>query len=236
MKHAVRRKVPVKLRVAANVVGIALCLVLIYIFLGSPVFTAQAAYRRAEKAALVGPGEILGTRIPEGQAYSHLVLARDEMGVMVYAWDRWNAGQRELVYLEKDGPLTIAAAPGRELLWTMTHAFVPVYLFDEYPGAVRAELELTISGTHEGEWGSVTYPLTALREDEGYFAFVIRTNNSKGLEGHLLVQLRNVTGNSMADTAGTEIHADVRLYDAAGEMLVSTVLELRSSAAKALQR
>ena len=227
------RRLPVKLRACVNLVSIGLCLVLIYIFLGSPAFTVEMAYRRAEKANLVGPGSILATLEPQGQAYSHLVLAQGDTGVMLYAWDRWNRDQREFVYIETDGPLTLAAAPGQELLWLQTHATLPLYLFDDYPEAVRAELDLTLSGEYEGDWYTKTYPLTARREGEGYFAFLLQTDSAQGFEGYYLTQLRNVTGNSTAATAQTVIHATVRLYDANETLLTDTTLQIRSPASKA---
>lgn len=227
------KRLPVKVQACANGVGILACLVLIYIFLGSPVLTAEMAFHRAEKANLVGPGEVLATLKPQGQEYSHLVLAEAEEGVMLYAWDRWNVEAREFVYLAKDGPLTVAAAPGKELLWLQTHASLPVYLFDDYADAVRAELDLTLTGEYEGDFYHNTYQLESNREGEGYFAFEIQTDSSDGWEGQRLTKLRNVTGNSMADTAQTVIHAAVRLYDANGDLLVDTNLEIRSAASKA---
>lgn len=227
------QRLPVKLRACANLLAIGLCLVLIYIFLGSPAVTVSGAYRRAEGANLVGPGEILAQLRPEGQEYSHLVLAKDDTGIMLYAWDRWNADLREFVYLEKEEGLTLAAAPGRELLWLQTHAILPVYLFDNCPEAVRAELDLTLSGEYEGEWYTKTYPLTAQREGDGYFAFTIRSGTCLGAEGYLLSQLRHVTGNSTADTSHTEIRAAVRFYGSDGTLLTDTELELRSAASRA---
>lgn len=224
-----RRRLPVPLRACANLLAIGLCLVLIYIFLGSPALTAEMAYRRAEKANLVGPGEVLAVLEPAGQAYSHLVLAQEDEGVMLYAWDRWNRDRRAFVYLEKDGPLTLAAAPGRELLWLQTHAILPVYLFDNCPEALRAELELTLNGEYQGELHTVTYSLAARREGEGVFAFTIRSGTCLGAEGYLLSQLRHVTGNSAADTSHTEIRAAVRLYDAEGALLSDTRLQLPSA-------
>lgn len=236
MRISLWNRVPVKFRACWNLLAIGLCLVLIYICMGSPVLTVRGAYRRAEKANLVGPGEILAVLEPEGQTYSRLVLAQEETGVMLYAWDRWNAEAREFVYLAKEDPLTIAAAPGQELLWTQTQATLPVYLFDDCPDAVRAELELTIQGEYEAEPYTKIYPLTAAREGDGYFAFCIHTNSSGGSEGHSLAQLRNVTGNSMADTAGTVIRAAVRPYDTAGDLLVDTEMELHSAAFKAQKK
>ncbi len=219
-------KTGVKIRTIVNLFAIGLCLVLIYIFLGSPVLTEEAAYRRAEKANLVGPGEILAVIAPEGQVYSHLILAKDETGVMLYAWDWWNREEREFVYREAEGDMTLAAAPGREYFWLQSHGVLPVYLFDSCSEAVRAELTLTIRGEFEGEAYENTYSLTAEREEAGFFAFTILADDCQGPEGHGLFQLRCATGNSAADLSGTEIQADVRLYDAQDREILQKMLAL----------
>ncbi len=214
----------VKIRAVANLLAILVCFVLIYIFLGSPAPTVEEAYRRAEKANLVGPGEILAVLEPQGQAYSHLVLARESGGTMVYAWDRQQPELREFVY--REGSLVLTAAPGQEFFWLQTRAVLPVYLFHGYEEAHRAELELTIRGEFEGEAYAYTYSLDAQKEGEGWFAFTIRTSASLGPEGHGLSQLRSATGNATADLSATDIQALVRLYDAEDGLLAEETLML----------
>ena len=221
------RKFPARVGAFVNLLGICLCLVLIYIFLGSPALTPRMAYRRAEKANLVGPGKILGVVDPEGQPYGSLVLAREEDAVMLYAWDRWDPARREFVYLESRGPMALAAAPGDKVLWLQPYTTIPVYLFDQSPEAVRAELELTLSGEYRGERHTVTYSLESRREGEGYFGFTIRSTTCLGAEGYLLSMLRHVTGNSMADTSRTGIQAAVRLYGAEDRLLETQELVLQ---------
>lgn len=228
------RKIPAKFWIAVHILCIILCIPLIYTFAGSPVFSVQDAYRRAEKANLVGPGEIHGKLKLEDADYKWLILASNADGVMLYAYDGAHSEKNEFFYLEKTGSLTLAAAPGDELLWVQTEANLPLFLFDEYSDAVRAELELTISAEYQGESSQKTYCLEARRENPGYFQFDLSAKRGGGLgaEGYGLYMLRNVLGYSMADTLDISFPAVVRLYDEAGVLLKEAGFTVQSAAAR----
>lgn len=177
------QNLPVKLRACTNAALICLCLLLIYIFLGSPPFTVRQAFRRAEKAEMVGPSEILAHIRPDGTPYSHLILADDEDGVVLFTYSRWDSAVTELLYIEKTGDLTIAAAPDQTFYPKENRASVPIVLFHEGSRAVRAELELTLSADYEGEAHQKTYYLQSEQAFDGCFLFRIEVHSHTPLGG-----------------------------------------------------
>lgn len=236
MKTTIKKrwqKFPMRLRAVANLLGILLSLFLIYVMIGSPVFSVQDAYRRAEKANLVGPSDILAQVRMKGTPYDHLVLAKGETSVTLFSFSRGKRGG-ELVYIETEGSLTIAAAPDNTYYPLETKAVIPVVLFDSHPAAVRAEVELTLSAVWKDKPEQRTYTLSADREYGGCFLFTIEATDSPtlGSEGMLLQTLLQVTGNSMADTADLSIPAAVRLYDETDNLLAAETITIRSAAAK----
>ena len=238
MKKSIKKrwqKLPMRLRAIANLLGILLSLFLIYVMIGSPVFSVKDAYRRTEKANLVGPSEILAQVRLKDTPYDHLVLAKAEDSVTLFTFSRGKRGG-ELVYIETEGPLTMAAAPDSTYYPLETKAVIPVVLFDSHPSAVRAEVELTLSAVWKDKPEQRTYTLSADREYEGCFLFTIEATGSPmlGGEGMLLQTLLQVTGNSMADTADLSIPATVRLYDEAENLLAEETITIRSAAAKKL--
>lgn len=237
MKKLIPRyqRLNVKFRACVNLLCIALCVFLIYTFLGSPALSVTNAFRRAEKANLVGPAKILARTEPEGTPYSHLIVADDGNGVILFTFDRWDSKATELLYIQKTGCLTIAAAPDSTLFFTQKEAVIPLVLFDEECLAVRAELDITLTGQYKGQTHEKTYNLHAQREFEGCFLFSIhaRSAASLGAEGQLLFALQNVTGNSMAATVGTRFPATVRLYDGSGALILEESLFIQSAAARA---
>lgn len=228
-------RLPRKVRICLNILAIALMVFLIYVFAGSPAFTVTTAFRRAEKAQLVGPSEILAQLKPSGTEYDHLVLADTHDSVTLFAYDRWNSRLTTLVYHEKTGPITVTAAPGSTHFWAASSASVPVFIFDSYPDAVRAELDLTLSASYGGEDFEKTYYLTAEREADGYFAFTLKARNAPtlGAEGKAIYILQTICSNSMADTLDVSIPATVRLYDAQDTLIAEETLTIRSAAAQA---
>lgn len=229
------QRLPAKVLACTNLTLICLCCLVIYIAIGSPSFSARHAFRRAEKAELVGPSNILAHIRPDGTAYRHLILGDDGNGVILFAYNRWNSDATDLLYVEKTGDLTIAAAPGRTFFATKNGACVPVILFDSESGAIRAELDLTLAAEYEGEQCQNTYHLKADRRYNGCFIFTLQTSSMEnlGAEGQMLFTLQSITGNSMADTQDMKIPATVRLFDEANNLIREEILFIQSAAAKA---
>ena len=209
MKKLLKRwqQLPAKFRACTNIALICLCVLLIYIFVGAPAMTPQEAFRRAEKAQLVGPAEILEDLHVGGYPYSRLILADDGDGVILFTYNRWNAAATDLLYVEKAGDLTIAAAPDQTFYPKENHASVAIILFHEGSRAVRAELEFCLTADYEGETHEKTYSLQSLMTLDRCFLFSIETHSQSalGAEGQLLLQLQSANGSA--------IPATVRLFD-----------------------
>ena len=215
------QKLPPKFRVFANGLLCLLCVFLIYITLGSPALSVRDAFRRQEKANFVGPSEILAQIRTKDMEYDHLVLAEDGTGVTIFTYDFWNDDVTELVYLPKSGTMTLAAVPGFTDLTIQRTATVPLVLFDGDSRASRAEVDLFLSGTFEGEFYEQQYSLAAGREYEGLFLFTIEASSRKQLwaEGYLLKMLQSAAITPTARLSDASATAQVRLYDAAGQLL-----------------
>ena len=202
---------------------------LLYVFSGCPAFTVEEQYRRAEKANLVGPAEILGT-VELKDAYSvydRLLLADDGEGVIMYLYRADDISNHRLVYREKMGEVTVLAAPSNDVFWWGRKEIeVPVLVFDSCPAAVRAELELELGCEFNGEEFQKTY---------SYFLFSIRASASYelGAEGCALSTLAQVSGHDFASYVETAIPATVRLYDEAGAKVYEKSLYIRAVAGEA---
>ena len=226
------QKFSAKKQVCIHLLIIFLLLFLIYSFLGCPPLSAKGGFRRAEKASMVGPATILGQIHPDGYPCDAIVLGQDTEGVYLYVMDRWTPESSELVYRKKQENLTLLAVPGDTLYQYEVHAQIPIFLFDDYADAVRAEVDLTL----RTESFEKTYPLEANRESEGFFRFdlVARNAGSLGEEGNALRLLQEISSNSMAGNSDTVFPAVVRLYDASGTLLLEETTRICSAAAQVL--
>ena len=146
---------------------------LVYLFLGAPPLNWQHRYRRIEKAYFVGPGQILGHEKISGSFYDETVLARTEEGVIITSiMSQFDYGEM-LFYLPMTGKLIVTAAP--QMLAPIDIDFkedtLTVFVVDDYPEAVRAELDLQLFWRQqpEDEGERPIYHLSAPREKEGYF-------------------------------------------------------------------
>ena len=219
---------PAKLRAICNLVAIALCLVLIYFFLGSPAFSVTDAFRRAEKASFLDKAEILARIRTEGLPYSHMILAKQNNGAVIYTYKHRNNEATKLIYTEKSGSLVLLAAPGTEDLAIARFAKIPLVLFDSTPEAVTAQVELTLSGVYKEEPCQNTYLLTAQREYESLFLFTLEVNQHQPLrgEGYLLTMLQCLYSSPTPALAGVSISANVTFFDEAGTPIHSQTLHL----------
>lgn len=224
-------------RIWILVLGIICLLLMLYTFTGSPSLTIEPQFRRAEKAHLVGPSDILGyTELETDLRGGHwnMLIADDGEGVIFYCYaysDPSKIRDTELIYRKKTGDLTVLSAPYPQDDRTgLTTAALPVFLFDEYPEAVRAELDITLSITYRGEFFEKTYCLSSVRENPGYFQFTLSTANLQGLgiEGYAIQVLTLIStygGRTMPDVS---FPAAVRLYNSENELICEESLEITS--------
>ena len=229
--HTKWNRLSAKQQVAFHLSAVIILLFLCYVFLGCPPLNLQQAFRRAEKASMTGPAEILAQLHPAGYPYHGLVLARSGEDVAVFAYDRKDPSRSQLVYRENAGDLAVLAAPG-DVLYQYEHtATVPLVLFDGHKTAVRAELDITLQ--HDGF--QKTYSLETLREHPSCFCFLlsVRGAGPLGDEGAALRQLQEICSNSMAGNLDVAIPVTVRLYDGEDALILESESVIRSAAAQA---
>lgn len=181
------KRVSRKKKVLIYCIGIVVSAFLLYIVKGAPT-DLENEFRRAEKANLVGPGNILGSVHVYGgshDAYLQMLVAEDKEGLILYPYHLGSGGYTKLRYLEKTGDITFFTEP-RELAydWENTEEFsMTVGIFDTYPEAVRAEIALTLSyqiNANDPVYEK-TYILESQREIPGLFTFQLSEQDATGL-------------------------------------------------------
>ncbi|MBP3674619.1 MAG: hypothetical protein J6J18_12405 [Oscillospiraceae bacterium] len=244
--------IPRWVRAIGNMVLVLLIAVVFYVCIGAPTLTEEQAFRRAEKAQLVGPSTILFIEDVESYDYRHLILAETDYGVVTYVSDEtWDP---KLCYTAKTGDVTVVAAPKGPFKWGYSNWAVklPVFVVDDVPGAVRAELEIDIVGTYvinlNGEKLQIPldhhYSLESTREEENFFQFAIElpfverydgytyipdAEAEHGADGYALDLLAEAFSNqdNQLPRSNASITATVRLYNESDELIVEQDLTLR---------
>lgn len=242
-------RLPRHIRAAANILLVLVLVFLFYYSLGCPTFTTEQAFRRAEKANLVGPSTIVDILDQETyDEFDQTIVAETEYGVIFYCTD--DTWEPVFSYREKMGSLTVLAPPSLPFGWGLDswNRSLPVYVFDDYPEAVRAELDLHIQGTYEYSSNSVpqvvefdkAYSLSAHREKDGFFRFFINaeftgniwTDETLGADGFAPWYLSQVCTVDMWSSESREVEpaipATVRLYDENDTLIIEESLTIRS--------
>lgn len=246
--------IPRKIRAGINVLLILFLLLIIYIGMGSPVFTLQQRFRRAEKAYLVGPGEIVDhTQWGLYSEFTDMLVAETEYGVMFYGyWDqKFPLEDCEVFsYREKTGKLTFLAPPSLGFSWSFQDfgRIIPLYLFDDYPEAVRAEASVRARGTHQVNDTKTPFDMcfavSADRFSDGVFRFLLELESGQPLKlaaAQMLTEISTTAESWPYCTTSAfykEPHADItiRLYDEDNNLIVEEELVLRTVAAEAQAR
>ena len=223
--------IPRPIRAVGNMICIVLLCFAFYYLTDAPVLTMEQAFRRTEKANFVGPSKILVNEAVEAFDFNHMIVAETEMGVITYVRDDsqksvWD----DFYYFPKTGAITVVAAPTRGLpLWMIDfNAKVPIFVVDEYPAAVRAELELYITGSfpyYDDNGEDCTQPLNQRFSAEAWrysekscFRFSLDTTGIKNEvqrreKGCALEALSYAFSDYWSKAKNATITATVRLYD-----------------------
>lgn len=250
------KNVPRKVRIAFDLCLILLLGFLFYLSIGAPTFSAEQAFRRAEAINMVGPGKIVDTLgWSDYPMFETLIVAETESGVEFYGeyrmghGDAWPKGLNIqyrtplFSYREKTGEMTVLAAPvdGFGLSRYDSEGKLPVYVFCDYPGAVRAELDMTVSGSYKtGNGGEAvereftrTFSADSVRHGDGFFRFTLTG------EGRILNYIAHISNGdywsrTLTDSErGASIPVTVRLYDENDALVIEKALFIRSPAAEA---
>lgn len=236
------RKLPRALRICINLLGIAGCFLALYTYVGAPTFSPEKDFRRMEKSNMVGPSEILATvKLESGfDSYQNMIIADAGDGVVFYCYDHVEQDDPVLVYREKTGDITVLGAPYPiDARTRMIKSQYPIYVFDDYPDAVRAEMDVTLFAEYFGESFEKTYSLTANRVNPGYFQFILGVTNRRGLgiEGYAIQLFALISGYEGKYYRDLAFPVTVRLYSESGKLLCERSLEVTSVMTQAhLQR
>lgn len=216
-------------------------LILAYHAMGCPVLTAEQGFHRAAKEHALGTTSILGTESiitnDYGYQYDTLIVAETNYGAIVYCTKRNTYEQ--LYYREKTNSLTVMALPNGGWSWEIDQPRqLNVILFDDYPEAVRAELDITVDWPYD--FNNFTpdgvfyrYQLNAERNAEGYFRFVHTIYGSDYIDNDN-VAMRILTDVSCkrqvaeSDYRELEIPVTARLYDRNDNLVIEQSFFIRS--------
>lgn len=210
---------------------------LVYLLIGAPALNWQHRYRRIEKAYFVGPGQILGHEEVSGSLYDEAVVARtDEAVVIATMMSQYNYGEL-LFYLPMTGKILVTAAP--QMLAPMDLDFeedtLTVFVVDDYPEAVTAELDLQLFWRQhpEDEGQKPVFHLSARREKEGYFRLdtPFESLDEDSVERKALDRFSEYSRNvgwreALWHMPEGACQATVRLYDSSGSLITEETMHL----------
>lgn len=232
--HDLLEKIPRKTQVFINLGLILVLPFTIYLLLGSPASDVETAFRRAEKANLVGPSEILGIETVDGMWGDSYVIADNGDSAILYLCDRPTAGglhyssSLNLIYRPKMGSVSVYGL--HRFTFGLMDDTYPLIVMDDHPEAVRAELELELSWQDSVtlEVYRKTYSLSARREHPGYFRMDIVLNSDRvdQMERDAIEQLSRWFANPPTYLADASCLAAVRLYNEANELICEQFLDL----------
>lgn len=218
--------IPRKTKVLLYVLSILLLCFSLYVFKGAPSLSLEHRYRRIECSYMIGPGRILGYEQVSGPLYKNAVLARTEDAVIITTFTPDLYEHEQLLYLPVNGRrILVSAAP--QVLSNLGNDFIEetisVFIVDEYPQAVRAELDLVLYWVNaQEEVVRPEFKLTAQREKEGYFRMDIPYESySEVSPEHFALDLF-CSWTRTADQfkiPPKEFSATVRLYDADNNLI-----------------
>ncbi len=232
--EAILDRIPRKTQVALNLLLILIFGLLLYVFLGAPAFNLEHAFRRMEKRHMVGPSQILGVEQLETTYADQLVIARTENGVILYA-DEHVMGYHGFSYREKEQNVMVCVTP--VFLSSIRPPYgddLTVIIFDDYPEAVRAELELETfwEDSLTGKQYHYQYALSGTRKNPGYIRldYDIQWRDYENVfdhpENEAMGELVSYAVNGHVWAPAGEFPATVRLYDANDQLICTRELFL----------
>ena len=225
---------PRRVRITVNLLAIFLLAFCTHVFLGSPAFTAEQRFRQLEKANMVGPARIIDSMELVPYNYLNLILADDGDGIIFYLYADFRHGTEAFYYREKTGDLTVLPLPVLEGFSYWEYELdLPIYLFDNYPKAKKAQLQFTLSETVNDVYFEKEYILDSQREQDGLFRFNIHAESEDwyiddwgmaqgthlGAEGTVLEQFSQIGGYDDSFNLRPQ-RVTVRLYDAEDQMIL----------------
>lgn len=237
-----RKRILRSLRAVINLIFTALVLLAFYISVGSPAFTPKQQFRREEKANLVGPATILNTISLEsytGYDFEKLIIGTSEAGVTLFCYNyySWRDGhslkENDFIYRKKMEDVTVLSVPNSmasKYLFYYDIIKIPVVVFDDFPDAVRAELQIELYSVDATEPFREEYTLSANRTKKGYFLFTLAISNQEKSYGPIdaVSRLINLCDDKLSGSnTGVEIPATVRFFDKANTLIRECTVMIR---------
>jgi hypothetical protein len=231
-----KRKLPRCVKITLNLLLVLVVSFLFWAELGYPRFSYAQRNRQLERDALVGPGTIIDVLDhSEYNEFSKLHVGITDEGFLFYADSKTSS---KFTYVRRTGKITVAPAPVYWENWDTktSDEHLPIYVFDEYRNAVRAELEIHIASNPENEYYrgepfSRHYSLCASRETAGFFLFhlyVPSGGKELGIEGYAPQSFSALVHDPEWDNAKESVDVVVRLYDKNGNLITEQKQTIRN--------
>lgn len=240
-------KIPRPCRALFNLTLALAVATVFYVSIGSPPLSPAHQFRRVERANFVGPSTILFNEKLTDYDYDHLIVAETESGILTFPTDETLPSSFN--YFKKAGDITVISAPKFLMLWGLDNfpVSLPVFVIDDHPEAVRAELELYITGTLEHRVNGIDrtevldqyFYRESTRKDDGIFCFILDLpyihnldengyflDINHGADGYALDALACTFTNMDYLSSEITITAIVRLYDNGGNLITERELLL----------
>lgn len=222
-----RLRVNFKAQSAIYIALTVLMLFAIYIIRGGQPCTYSQALRRAQRAAFMGPGETVEKLTPADGLHEGVYVLREGDGFALGVTERQTVTGLIFPFSLTDAYiLPVDTRPGVTFATVCPHVGGgpegPNYLFvfDDYPNANRAELELRYNGDGtDAVSAQKRLTLAAWREHDSMFTFVFGADTPKG-------DALEVDGNLGADFYYGEdtrskwgVDVSLKLYDIDGGLI-----------------
>ena len=228
--HTLLERIPRKTQVFLNLGLILVLPLVLYLMFDSPVFSPEAAFRRAEKANLVGPSEILGIEEVQGMFGNTYVIGDNGDSAVLFLYDENHYSQSNywrLVYRPKMGSISVYGL--HQMTFGFFDSIYPLIVMDDYPEAVRAELDLELYWQHNEtlEVYRKSYHLSAERTRPGYFRMNIQLPPEvSDWEREAISQFSRYSSDPPTYLGDFSYPATVRLYDGEDNLICQQSLDL----------
>ena len=208
--------VPRGKKLVLHAVTLILALALAYIAIGAPSFSNRMAFRRLEKAHMVGPSRILAEFQQKAMLFEDVIIAQTDHSYMLAAISKDNLDYGFFDCYPKTDSMALYYLPGSMPRIDLFGNPEPLtlILFDQEPSAVRAELEMDCPHpSKEGE----TVPLraSAQRQYNEFFLFDFYVDAARSTLDIVLEELRY----TCSSYGRYDQFVTVRLYDAQNQLV-----------------
>lgn len=230
-------------RIAIYILIIAVFFCLGWTMTELPIVFPRLHMLAAEHRNLIGPSTLVYELSKEEYSeFDKILVGETEHGVTFFCVEPHR--NTRLYYREKTGDITVIPAPADYGDWHRSYEYtsqphqLPVYVFHDFPTAVRAEIDISVSNDPDnrytnwyGERFSFQYQLSADYEQDGLFLFWLELPEycEENADEMYAIQMLSRICHWYGWTYATEtavVH--IRLFDGSGQLLTESIQVLRS--------